>query len=734
MAVTFLAMASEPALGQEPRYLLDVEGANPGKEIVVSRPADGLFPIRLILNVAPDAPPPKPVRVIMSQFSGDRGSFAVDVLSGCDAQSALVKQPIDFTASRMQALCLRIPSLPGEGRYTGSMLFLSDDAKPLVKPFVITSPQATLVAQSISPQWVTLPIWGRFAREGPSAAPQQTFTIVLSEKSGVTSVRGIMVGLTVTKSPSGFDLKRNIRFRIKGQDVPNLESGPPTQQGQEQLRTVRAGGQLGVDVSLYGLVPGEYNAVLRFSSPNSVADDSQKQNLVIQVRDPVVWPILWLLAAVSISFIATKVLTGLRRRADLQRQIHDLTPQWFSSLAFTAAVVWVRAALHQARRLSSRFWLTSADLIETQVNGVRSMLKILDQAHQLRGLLSRALDEFLLRRVLIDLDNAVSGLDAGAPDDATASRIQTDLKAFEDWLAKDKVLAKFQSDVIPSITALETEIATGKIPDAAREIIGISNKAVQDALLKPLATTLDMNVLYREYAALRALWDGRDDPADLIASPSLMDLLRVTDERSWQRLKTANLSIRVPASSSPDGLEAYVPLQFSVESIDPRVAASYLFKHKVEYAWIFTLKPERRGFRERMHLKKPPATVTLKPVSLGPAVVQYFPRAGTVQVEVALRYHGESLAVPARADLEIRDSSDFGFLRSFEAAEVGSWLIAAGAAIVTGLSTFYFKSQFFGSYQDYISLFIWGVGIDQTKNFVQNMQAFSTTPPAGQAH
>ena len=66
-----------------------------------------------------------------------------------------------------------------------------------------------------------------------------------------------------------------------------------------------------------------------------------------------------------------------------------------------------------------------------------------------------------------------------------------------------------------------------------------------------------------------------------------------------------------------------------------------------------------------------------------------------------------------------------------------SWAIAAGlAAVVTGLSMFYFKGSTWGSYQDYLSLFLWGAGVDQVKTFLQSLQASSTTgaiaPAAGQ--
>jgi len=739
IAVTLLVLVSAPAFGQEPRYLLDAEFANPGKEVSVSRPQEGLFPIRLILNATPVAtgqpapPSPKPVNLVMSQFSGERGSFLVEILDGCQSNSQVAKQPMDFPATKVIELCMKIPPLPGDGKYTGSMLLSSEDGKPLVKPFVITGPQAALVAHSISPQFITIPFLSRITRSyGSSSDPQQRLSIVLSERSGNADADGVMIGVTVSKSPGGFDMKRNMSFTINGKDVRDLDSGPPIDPSENRLRTVPARGQRALDVSLFGLEPGEYNAVLGFSSPNSAADDSQKQNLVIQVRDSIWWAIIFLLVAVSISFISTKVLAGLRWRANVQRQIHDLTPLWFSSMGPTLAVVWVRAALHQANRLSAKFWLISPDLIEGQLNEVRTMRKILDQAHQLRDLLTRALDPFLLRRVLIGLDGEVSGLDAGALDDATVTRIQAYFQSFEDWLAKDKILAKFESEVMPAVRSLESEIASGTIPDAAKTMIYDLRLAISAALAKPPESVEGMNDLYRKYAKLRALWDGRSDPVALIGSQDLMEVLRIADDRDWQRLKTANLKIRIPASSDTTGLETYMPLQFSVESTDT-VAGSYLFKHKVQYCWTFTLQPTKQTLKELMHFKHRPVAATLTPVSMGPSVAQYFPRRGNIQVTVELRYQGESLFVAAQ-NVEIFDSSKVGFLKTIELAEVGSWLIAAGAAIVTGLSTYYFKSPAFGSFQDYLTLLIWGAGVDQTKNFVQNLRVSSAAPPAGQAH
>jgi hypothetical protein len=271
--------------------------------------------------------------------------------------------------------------------------------------------------------------------------------------------------------------------------------------------------------------------------------------------------------------------------------------------------------------------------------------------------LTRALDDFLLRRVLIDLDEVESRLEAGAPDDAAVTPIQTELKTFEDWLAKDKSLAKFQNDVIPDIDKLLREISSGQIPSAAQPKINHLMKIIETALKSPPKNTEKMNELYRNYAQLRALWIWRNDPDELIdelaAYPNLKEVLRIADQREWKRLKETKLKIRPPDNESSDGLEAYVPLRFSVEPNDlhrPELAQSYLFRHKVECAWTFTLTPARRGL-ERIHLwrltlesgrrrvepvylKQQPEPITRCLRSMGPSAVHYFPRAGRAEIQV----------------------------------------------------------------------------------------------------
>jgi hypothetical protein len=695
LAFAALAVAAAPAFADGPRYLLDVEGANPGKEIVLNRPPDGLVPIQVILN-APLSDAHQPVRLSMSQFAGDRGSFPVQIRAACDSTDGV--QSLDFTKSTAQGICLYIPPLPGDGRYTGSMLLVSPEPQALVKPFVITRPQAVLAVQPIAPQLVTLSPWGRFVRDktrNPSAAPQQTFRVILSEKSGLVDAKGIMVKLSVSKSPANFDLKKNIAFRIDGCEIPCLDSGPIADSPALRLRSVPAGGQLGIDVALYGLKPGEYNAVLQFSSLNSAADDSQKQSLVIQVRDPVWSAVLCLLVALVMSFFGTKVVVGLRWRAAAQQRIEAVSPQWFARLPPMLAVVWVRAVLHQAKALSRGIWLTGTNLIDEQIDGVRDVVRLLDQAHQLCDRLNRAgLDVYLLRRILLDVQKVESRLDAGPPDPATIARIQADLAAFEDWLGTDdKKLGRFTREVIPDIKRLvgevEAVVKTGHAAAMSNDTITKLRADINGELESPLQTPDDMSRLYRDYARLGAFWSARKNQEEfekeLHEFPDLEEMLRIVDYFDWLILNDAATKCEVhsPENDNFDAPEAYVPLQFSVEANNPaypQLAQSYLFRNRVEYAWTFTLNPAagrlrawlRDLWRTRQHL--PSGQKTFEAVSHGPSMVCYFPSGGEAEVEVALKYLGnDPLNLPAKT-FAIRKSNDYGIERLWHpfARESGS--------------------------------------------------------------
>jgi len=487
-------------------------------------------------------------------------------------------------------------------------------------------------------------------------------------------------------------------------------------------------------MTLRDLRPGDYAATLRFTANNSEIDDAQKLQINIHVRDSVWLAVVWMIIALIISFIGTKVLTSQRRRASLLQQIQQIRaqlPQWFSSLGPSPPlVVRVSAGLHQAERLSRRFWLTSPDLIETKVNNVSRMLNVLDRVHQLRQQLEKALDPLVFRRAVRALDRVVSPLETSPLTDSALQSINTDLDAFKDWLSDDKFAHIFWTEIRPDLHSLRNEVNPDNIPaipGAPQLAADLKNKLV-NALKNPPATRDDVEDVYRGYAKLRILWDHREHPEDLEpliqASTDIYTFFEKADGSLWQRIKGKALTIRLP---NTNGLEAYQILPFSVETEDSAIKRSYLFRHKIEYKWKFEL-PKSWG-REI-----PP----LEPSSLGPSVSQYFPRPGKIKVSAKLVYGNDKngKGVTADKDLSISVSSDFRGYKILAWTEVASWLIAVIVAIATGLFMFYYKNPSWGTHQDYLTLFLWGIGVDQGKNFLQALQAYSAQPvtPSSGSH
>ncbi len=105
--------------------------------------------------------------------------------------------------------------------------------------------------------------------------------------------------------------------------------------------------------------------------------------------------------------------------------------------------------------------------------------------------------------------------------------------------------------------------------------------------------------------------------------------------------------------------------------------------------------------------------------------MQYLPHPGRVKASVELWFGGEQVTVNGFG-FPVERSRQFGLLRAVETVEIYGVVFAAAAALLSGLLMFYVDSATFGSFKDYVTMLLWGVGADQTKNFIQQMGFFST--------
>lgn len=704
-----------------PFFILDLQAPASGTPVSLSRPEDGL----IALNIICGGTAPGTIELRTTEFTSDNGSVLVDILA--DRSNPASKQPqpvlIPVQQNAIVPLCLFIHPLPTAATYTGRLIISAPGSPPLIKVVTVAQPaeqQGTLVLDhtTLSQTFV-----------GDSSV---LGSVVLSEKTGKIALHGISVRLEqVSNSPEGgFDVEKNITFKLNGKEVNDLDHFPSAI-GDPTTRTIPAGGQAVVNVALHDLGPGDYAAALRFTANNSELNDAQKLQMNVHVRAPLWRAVVCMLIALGISLLATKVLTSQRRRAGILQQINALQPLWLSSLPPTTPVVWVRAVLHQARKLSKSIFLPSPDLIEANVNKVKSVIEALDLTRQLREKLKIRLDLLVFRRAVLALDRVEARLATLPLTDAALESIKKDLNAFNDWLSDEPSFVKaFWNEIRPEIQSLQILMEEGDIPDVAGTWPPAKSLKADliSALTTPPTTQINIEGVYRKYCTLKILWSHRQELASLGLSAQMVlnDLLDLIDKRIWERTKAEKLSIGMPHPGDPGGLEAYQILQFTVVAPDPTIEYSYVFCHKIEYKWLFELSP--KSLFHWIIWRRDPDKILLRPESLGPSVIQYFHRAGKLKVSVNLLYNDEVKPVALADELSIKKSSDFKPFWILEWAEFTSWAIAGIVAIATGLTMFYFKGTSWGSIQDYLTLFLWGVGVDQGKNFLQALQTYSAQP------
>jgi hypothetical protein len=218
--------------------------------------------------------------------------------------------------------------------------------------------------------------------------------------------------------------------------------------------------------------------------------------------------------------------------------------------------------------------------------------------------------------------------------------------------------------------------------------------------------------------------------------PGLDYTFFISDKQAWQRLKLAEdnekLTIVAPAADGPEPLEAFRPLKFYVTTGDKSLDDSYLFNRGLRFQWTFRLLADQKKTNlSATDESKAKELEKTEPETFSPRVAQFAPSPGkwivSAKIVCNLQEPGkepfQDHAKPLSKDVHISKSSDSGRLKSIDRVETLTFLMAFLFALVTGVATFYYKNPTFGSVQDYITLFLWGATIDQTKNFLRDLQA-----------
>jgi hypothetical protein len=588
----------------------------------------------------------------------------------------------------------------------------------------VVDPQSSSPVQI--PQTLT---WRHHSWRVLSSSGDTDLSMTLRDKDGSSPVEGIYPVLeSVAKAPNGqFAIGRNLTFTFNGVPVwSDLNKGqnadPPA--GNPLPANIVAGGHAIVGMHLQDLATGEYDATIRFRAANSTDDDAQKFHFVVDVHAPLIAALAAVLGALLLSFVGTKIVAFKKKSLDLQQRIAALNSVWLKNEQPFVPIVYARAILNQCDELSRRFWLSGADVVEDRLTKVTALIGVLDQARQIRqGIEHIGQSSFVRVRATATLSRVIENMGANCMDDKVLAATKAILDGFADWTKPDHMEAAYWAAFAPWGATLAAAVRLEAISDrAARELMQGLLDRLNSALKEP-PSGIDAKVgVEKNFAFLKILWDRRraeaefNELADKIRTNcDYDDVFKCADDAAWKRVESlgkGKLRILPPESGSA---EAYAPITFRVTTGDPELDETVLFKHRLRFQWTIEIAPKTHFWSRGRSRKVPPLT----PATYQPEVVQYSPTAGTISATVRV-CRGPDEAKSDQQDLVISPSSDFRLLRGFETTEMLSFTITGIVAALTGIMTFYLKNPTFGSLQDYLTIGLWGLSADQTKNALQS--------------
>ena len=702
----------------EDPYILDAAAAAGKKDVVLMIPTNGSVQLGIIRTATTD---------IVTHVSLNLGRFRAEP-DGQELPVVLSETNLDFASIQvLQDVVLHVSPLASANKYSGTLVLSASGLVPIVWRITLVrgdlNRYGTLAVDQPTLNCSLKRDWFECFRSGTSREPDLVFT--LHGKTNSLAIQGIRVGYGAVTHPDGsdFDIEKNVTFFWNGKTIAALSQWPPSNPADIERRSITNGGQATLGLGFQTLSPGQYSMELKLGTLDSQEEDrQQKVTVTLKVADPV-WPaILFLLVAILLSFFSYKWLTLYRQRLDLQARIAELRPEWLAQQPPSYTVAWVRTVLRQAEELTGKMVLVSPTFITERIDKVTPVLTALNEARRAR-LATQGLPPMVQKRFEAVINAQVRGIRDEAMNKAAADKAATELANLTTELANRTYVKRYWTEVDAAVRTLlagfKTEDFEANCPPegiAAKNELLSRLRPDGQPLAQPLEDELDIINYETVYAKLKLLIERRHYPLfdQLVAKIKgpLEDLFAVADDSAWSSISNAQLKIKPLVNNGGDGIEAYQPVTFAVTTGEELLDSTYLFTRGLRFEWTFQL-----GNAREYHT-----------VTLSPRIAEFAPTNGLFKVSVkTLREtsSGTKIVPVQGTSLNIRKSSDLSWLQNVERTEVWSLSLAGLFAIISGLLTFYYKNPVFGSAQDYLALFLWGVGVEQGKNFIQTLQSTS---------
>jgi hypothetical protein len=438
----------------------------------------------------------------------------------------------------------------------------------------------------------------------------------------------------------------------------------------------------------------------------------------------------------------------------LRTTVDELRQNWLSYREPVYSVVWVRTVLKQAERLACRILsLIPPALITERIDRVKPTWEALEEAGKTERHIE-TLPRMAKHRFTGVIAGHIRSISDANMDKEVAVKAKEALEDLNKQLDAGNWLESYRKEIEKSMTAFLRVYDEKSLPISSPKILPRDELEARCKTLPSLTDENEITAVDENYARVKALFECRrytgrfQELLDSFEKP-IDDLFKLADDIVWEEVQKARVRIESYEQDINELLEAFRPLKFYVTTGDKELDATYLFNRGLHFRWHFTLRCWRRR------------TKHFRPLSHSPRVVQFAPHSGKLSVSVEILRDEPSSEEPPEtnsiiawikrknvsppppnsntatvapgkiatlAPKKIVKSSEVGFVRGLEFTEWCALGVAALFAIISGLLTFYYKNPIFGSMQDYLGLFLWGVGVEQTKNFLQALQSTDSTP------
>jgi len=556
--------------------------------------------------------------------------------------------------------------------------------------------------------------------------------VALLNTNTTWTIEGVAVvpGEMTSGDVAHFSVAKNVDFFINKTSVTRLTQLPPTDEKDAALRRIPPGGQIMLGLGFKGLRAGEYTFELNLRTQNP-QDIQQKVTVDLKVADPMWLAVVVLIAALLISFFTYKWLGLYRNRLGLQQRVADLRERLPSQLEIYPAV-WARMQVRQAEYLAERLLLSDPSNVTDRLDKAAPVVGALESAERVRSDINR-LQPLVRNRFGFVVDRILRQMRTEGMTKAAADKAKGELDQLYQSASTNNYKEAYWEDLTNAVNNLRSNFEEGAQP---AEVIKFVKERLDELLgagttLSPQSGLEAMTDYENKFARLSLLYQRKWDEElgkKLMAAyeGGLDNFQKMADEAAWKGIRKAandqKLIIKPPPVIDGRRDEAYQSIEFIVDTGNPLLNETYLFTHLLRFEWRFELD------RELSPLSSEP----LIPVTSTPSVAQFSPDAGEWTVSAILvcdtKDGIDRAKVPRDVKVSLRKSSAVKLLGNLERSEWWGLAMAGLFALVSGLLTFYYKNPTFGTMQDYLTMFLWGVGVDQAKNFLQSIS--SPTPAA----